>query len=159
MKQSFKAKRRTTHNATRTPSERDNTALPILHAAKALLYVLGISLLLLSATSLIAYFSPDPDTLVMPLGLGVAALSSFLGGYLTLRMHRRAALVCGLSFAILLTLVSFPLGVLLSSRGVAYPLWLSCALRTSVFALSVAGAFCALRRTERPPKTKRHRHA
>ena len=86
MKQSFKAKRRTTHNATRTPSERDNTALPILHAAKALLYVLGISLLLLSATSLIAYFSPDPDTLVMPLGLGVTALSSFLGGYLTLRI-------------------------------------------------------------------------
>ena len=92
-------------------------------------------------------------------GLGVAALSSFLGGYLTLRMHRRAALVCGLSFAILLTLVSLPLGVLLSSRGVAYPLWLSCALRTSVFALSVAGAFCALRRTERLPKKKRHRHA
>ena len=159
MKQSSKkrsgAQRPTTHMRT----DHDGGPIPLLHAAKALAICIGVSLLLLLAASLIAYFSADPDRLVLPLGLGVAALTAFLGGYTTLRLHHKSALMCGLTFAILFTLLSLPLGIPLASRGVAYRLWVVCLLRTSIFVLSVAGAFCALRRMERAPKRKRRKHA
>ena len=145
--------------AARTRSEQGNAPLPLLSAVKALAIDLGISLLLLLSAALAAYFTPDPDRLVLPLGLAVAAISAFLGGYLTLILHRRSALLCGLCFAALMTLLSLPLTLLLSAYGVAYPLLLTCTMRTLLFLLSVAGAFCALRRMERLPKKKRHRHA
>ena len=145
--------------AARTRSEQGNAPLPLLSSVKALAIDLGISLLLLLSAALVAYFTPDPDRLILPLGLSVAAISAFLGGYLTLILHRRAALLCGLCFAALMTLLSLPLSLLLSAYGVAYPLLLTCTMRTSLFLLSVAGAFCALRRMERTPKKKRHRHA
>ena len=145
--------------AARTRSEQGNAPLPLLSAVKALAIDLGISLLLLLSAALAAYFTPDPDRLILPLGLAVSVLSAFLGGYLTLILHRRSALLCGLCFAALMTLLSLPLTLLLSAYGVAYPLLLTCTMRTSLFLLSVAGAFCALRRMERLPKKKRHRHA
>ena len=152
--------KRNTKKSTAHPSLSDrNATIPIPDAAKALLFALGATLLLLLAASLVAYFSPDPNLLVLPLGLGVAAIISFLGGYLTLCFHRRSAFVCGLTFAILITLLLLPLSFLPASRRVGYPLWASCLLRCSVFALSVSGSFCALRRIERAPKRKRHKHA
>ena len=157
MKQTTKQKVCIAHTA-RHPSRHDGTSLPFSSAAKALLITLGASLLLLLAASVCAYFYPDPDRLIMPLGLGVTALISFFGGYITLVLHRHSALLCGLLYALLLTLLMLPLMPLLSSRGTAYPLWAACILRTSVFALSVAGAFCAMRRLERAPKKKRRKH-
>lgn len=147
-------------NGTRPSNhERENASLPLLDAFRSLLLCLGVALLLLVAASLAAYFAPDPDVLIPPLGLSVAALTSFLGGYLTLRRHRHSALMCGLLFGMLLTLLSLPLGVLLSSRGVAYPLWAVILMRTAVVLLSVIGSFCALRSLERAPKRKRRKHA
>ena len=148
-----------TRRASHARSEQSKTPLPLSSAVKALAIDLGISLFLLLSAALAAYFTPDPDRLVLPLGLSVAAISAFWGGYLTLILHRRAALLCGLCFAALMTLLSLPLTLLLSAYGVAYPLLLTCTMRTSLFLLSVAGSFCALRRMERLPKKKRHRHA
>ena len=158
MKQLFKhsgGAKRTAH----TRAEQGRTSLPLSAAVKALAIDLGISLFLLLSAALAAYFTPDPNRLVLPLGLSISALSAFLGGYLTLLLHRRSALVCGLCFALLLTLISLPLTLLLSAYGVAYPPLLTCTMRTSLFLISVVGAFCARHRMERVPKRKRRKHA
>ena len=159
MKQSSKKRSGAPRTVGRTGFEQSNAPLPLLSAVKALAIDLGISLILLLSATLAAYFAPDPNRLILPLGLSISAFSAFLGGYLTLILHRRQALICGLCFAFLLTLVSLPLTLLLSAYGVAYPLFLTCTMRTSLFLLSVAGAFCALHRMERLPKKKRRKHA
>ena len=124
---------------------------------KGILISLGIALLLNLLASLAAYFAPDPAALARPLGLAASAVTALLGGYVTARIHRHAALFCGLAngcgMITLLLLSSFCVGSLAS--GYSFPVTLL--LHLAYVALSLVGALLGIR--QKPKSTTKRRTA
>lgn len=142
------------HAAQHTQETQDSPWLLAKHTGKSLLITLGISIALLLALSLAAYFYSDPDQLIRPLGLGGAALASLIGGIVAVRIHGHSALICGLlngcGFTVVLLLLSF----FFKAHASGYSAGIACLLHAAILLFSVAGAFLGLRRSH-TQKSKR----
>lgn len=121
----------------------------ITDLGKSLLITLGIGILLTLIASLIAYFSPDPNALIRPLGICAAALTALFGGFAAVRIHGHEALLCGILngsvFMGLMILVS----LFFKAEASGYAAWLSCLLHAGFVLLSIAGAYLGLKRKTR----------
>lgn len=144
-------------NKTKSTSRREHSAQApgLMHdVGKGLLISIGIAVSLNLLASLAAYFAPDPAALARPLGLAASAVTALLGGYVTARIHRHAALFCGLAngcgMITLLLLSSFCVGSLAS--GYSFPVTLL--LHLAYVALSLVGALLGIRQKPKS-KTKR----
>lgn len=134
------------------------TSLFLRRAACAFSITVSLGTALLVTFSLAAYLTPDPDTLVMPLGLIAAALTSFLGGMIATCIHKHhaplpAAMTNALLFSALMILLSIPLSPLASG----YSALICALLHAAVFALGALGAIVASR-PAKPKKARRRTH-
>ncbi len=144
------------HKRPTRPIQEDNTspALWFAHLARALLFTAGIGALLSVIASLIAYFTPDPDRWVRPLGLGASFLTALLGGMVTARIHKSSALLCGLLHGCACTVLMLLTALLLKSLASGYTPMVSCLLHTGFFLCSVAGAYLGLPRVGKSKKRR-----
>ena len=125
------------------------------HLGKSLMISIGIGAFLLMIAALIAYFSPDPNRLILPLGLVTAGLTAFFGGLVTVRIHGHSALMCGLLNGSLMTVLMLLVSLFFTSVGMGYAAWLSCLLHSAFLLLSVAGAYLGLKRNRTPRKKRK----
>lgn len=114
---------------------------------------LGIGMALTVITSLIAYFSADPNLLIRPLGLTAAAMTALIGGFVTIRLHGHSALLCGLFNGGMLTCAMILASLFLKAYASGYSTLVSTLLHTALILFSVAGAFLGMSR----PKKHTHR--
>ncbi len=134
----------------RVQPEEETPAIFLKHLTKSFLITLAIGVGLLLAVSLIAYFCPDPDSLILPLSLAASGLTALVGGFISLRLHGHSALLCGLcnggACSVLMMLVSLFLG----GYAHGYSALISGLLHAGFLLLSVTGAFLG-----RPHQKKR----
>jgi len=134
----------------------DSPALFLRRAAKSLSFTLAIGAALLIVLSLAAYLAPDPDALTLPLGLVASALTSLLGGLISVRVHQRhAPLPAATVNAALLSLLMLILSLFFADLASGYSALISAMLHAAVFALSALGALVGMRQPQ--PKRKRRR--
>ena len=150
--------KKTTLAKRKTPSrhaslEESSPGLWIKHLGKSLLITLAAGLGLLLVFSLIAYFYTDPNTLILPLALAGAGLTALIGGVVTVRIHGRSALICGLLIGCLLTSLMMLLSLFFTQEGAGYSTGTSCLLHAAIPVLSVTGAYLGLKKSA--PKRRR----
>ena len=142
------------HPKKRPKDASDSTAPFLLLAAKSLSLTLALGMLLLLVLSLAAYLAPDPDALTRPLGLAACALTSFLGGFISVRVHaRRAPLPAATVNASLLSALMLLTSLFFAPLASGDSPLVCFLLHTAVFLLSALGALLAMR--EHP---KKHKH-
>ena len=123
---------------------------------QSVLITLGLGALFLLIASLLLSFAADPLPLTRPIGVGIAAVTAFWGGWLTLRIHGRSALLCGLCngslcLAVFLLLSLGMKGQAFHSAPISFLLHLGFPL------LSVAGAYAGRRSPTKRKKRKTKR--
>lgn len=149
-KTSSKAKkRRAIQPMRREPLADASPALLPKHLLKSFGMTLGVGLVLIVSASLIAYFMPDPNALIAPLGLAAAGLTAFLGGVIAVRIHGGGALLSGLFNGVLLMAVMMLLSLCFVRNSSGYSAGVSCLLHAGFLMLSVAGAYLGNRRKTR----------
>ena len=154
-----KKKRSSTSEALRSSPD---TSLPLLARAVgqsvALSVIVGALLSLLAA--LVAYSNGDPDSLVMPLGLGALALCALVCGFDTRRRAHCSPLLCGLLSGIALLVLLFFFSCFLSDSLVggwsSGSLW---SVRGGVVLFCILGAAMSANapRAKRGKRKKSHR--
>lgn len=130
-------------------------ALLAKDVGKGLLITVGIGVLLTLVGALIAYFCADPIALIPPLSLIAAALTSFLGGLISARIHGQASLLCGLLNGTLLMALMIFTSLFFRAYASGYTGWLSCILHVGVLLLSVLGGFVAQHKPAKPARSSR----
>ena len=156
MQSATKKAKQGAHSAKHLPKGSPDAGDALLpHILKGLLITAGVGGLLIVTASLIACFDADPQRLTAPLGLAASALTALAGGWITVRIHKRSALLCGLCNAALLSALMLLLSLLMIDRASGYPGWLSCLLHLGFALLSVLGAFLGLPSKKASRATKR----
>ena len=102
--------------------------------------------------ALIAYFSADPDSLTLPLGLAASALTALIGGFSAVRIHGHAALLCGLLNGAAMTALMMLVSLFFTSLSVGHSALISALLHTAFILLSVAGAYIGISQKSKKPK-------
>ncbi len=149
--------RKRTGKIPHTPTQSTPQGL-LFHLGKGMLISLSTGALLLLFGALCSYFLPDPTAPLLPIGLLIAAVTSFIGGFATRRLHGQAALICGLLHGTLLC----SLMLVCSLFFVNAPAWVtsnygnltSALLHAGVILLSILGAYLAGQKRQ-PKRRKR----
>ena len=146
--------KKSSHHAKGQHRQQDNTQqlMPKL-LLKGSAITIGIGFAMTVVTSLIAYFSTDPNTLIRPLAWGASAITALIGGFITTRLHKHSALICGLFSGGMMTCMMILASLFLKSFASGYSTLISALLHTGFILLSVAGAFLGLEK----PKKSTHR--
>ena len=120
----------------------------LFSALKGAVFAACFGAILLLIITAVALSGDDPAPLVKPIGYGISALIAFGAGLLTVRMHGRRVLLCGLFAAVLVFLIYTALSFL---PAMSVPSSLSggfsAALHGAAAALSVLGAYLGRRRS------------
>ena len=123
---------------------------------KSVLLTLGLGAILIFVTSLLLSFTTDPLRWAAPVGVAVSAVTAFLGGVGTIRIHKQSALLCGLCNGsiclVLLLLMSLGLREHASLSSPVHSLLLHLAFPL----LSVVGAYVGRPSLNRPRKRRKH---
>ncbi len=131
-----------------------------ISALKSSLWGLSASaicgILLMTATTAIAYANPDPTALVASMGLLSLLPSAFAGGFVTAKKAKDAPLLCGILSGGMLTIATVILGLILSALpSSGYKLWQSLALHGASVAFSTLGALAGnVKRRPKPGKRR-----
>ncbi len=105
----------------------------------------GAGMILLS--SLIAYFLPDPLSMILPLSYLAMALTALIGGFVAGKVHGGAPLIVGLLNGLLLTALVLIVSLFFRSMSNGYTAWFSALLHAAVLLLSFLGALVGAKRT------------
>ena len=117
---------------------------------------LASGILLVTVTSLIAIFMPDPLSFIMPLALLSLLLASFSGGFAATKMMGGSAIVCGFMTAALWCALSLLLSLCLyNAPSSSYALWKALLLHGASALFSILGAFAGNYKPKRDPRKKR----
>lgn len=133
-------------NRARTQPEEESLSLWVKHLGKSLVITLIAGTALTLIGSLIAYFTPDPNSFIRPMAIVAAALTALIGGFAALRIHGHAALMCGLLNGSLTTALMILVSLFFKDYSSGYSAGISCLLHTAFLLLSVMGAYLGLRR-------------
>ncbi len=121
---------------------------------KAFLITLAIGIGTILLASLAAYFFPDPDPVIRPLALFAAAITAFIGGIVTGKIHGESPLMCGTLNGLLLLALMILASLPFQSLASGYSTWTSLLLHAAVPILSLVGAIIG---TQKPAPRKRKR--
>ena len=101
---------------TRSRDGQDEATLSaiIKNSAIGLIGFVVCGLTLVTAACAGAYASNDPSALIIPLGLAALLLSSFAGGFITVKLTRSAPALCGMIFGAMSAVIMLALSLLFS---------------------------------------------
>jgi putative membrane protein (TIGR04086 family) len=119
---------------------------------KSMILTLGIEATLIGIGSLMLSFTADPLAWATLLGVVLSAVTAFLGGVITIRIHKQNALMCGLCIGSLCLAALFLISLGFRSASSRYSPTLSLLMHLGVPLLSVAGAYLGR------PSLKRKKH-
>ena len=144
----------------RNEARDDSPILPLMLKSSLLgaLAAAVCGLIMLTALSAIAISSPDPTSLLLPLGLGALLPSNFVGGFVTVKKVGEYPLVCGMVCGATFTLFSLFFALIL--RGLpssGYSFAVSALLHGAAVLFSVLGAFAGNVKKKRKIMSKRYR--
>jgi len=149
------------HKAPRRHPHPSNAPAPSVSLARNVLKSVGISLLTALASLLVlstaAYLTPDPASILSPLGILASALTAFIGGFCAVKLHKKNALLCGLSNGCAMMAVMLVASLFFRDAASAYSPLVSCLFHIGFLLLSVLGAFAALPRTGAKAKRRSSR--
>ncbi len=140
----------------RSPHTDEKSAILSIETLRAFLITLAIGAGAILLMSLAAYFYPDPDRIILPLGYLAAALTAFLGGVVAKKRTGGAPALCGLVNGMLLMGVMILLSFFFLPHSHGYSALVSSLLHTALLILSVLGA-CAGSQKPKAPTTRRRR--
>ena len=136
--------------------DEESPTLWVKHIGKSLLISVCGGVILSLIASLIAYFSADPDSLTLPLGLVASALTALIGGFSAVRIHGHAALLCGLLNGAAMTALMMLVSLFFTSLSAGHSALISALLHTAFILLSVAGAYIGIsQKSQKPKRIKR----
>ncbi len=124
------------------------------HLGESLLLVLGIAALLILSASLLAYFAPDPNAVILPMGLSVVMITAFFIGYFFSKKEKQGALMTGLVSGSVLLALLLLCSLFMKQYAIGYATPISLLLHLSIPLLSIAGAYLG----NRPQTKRRKRH-
>lgn len=126
------------------------------HAMIGMIGFIVCGLTLVTAACTAAYASSDPSSLITPLGLAALLLSSFAGGFVTVKLTRTAPLLCGMVFGGMAALVMLLLSFVFSASASSHYTFMQ-GLLMHGFALlfSLLGAFTGNYKRKPNPKKRR----
>lgn len=139
-------------HANTSSSAEDNAATLLAHTVRSTLITLLFGGAIIVTLSLLAYFIEAPNTFIRPLGILGAALTAFLGGITSARLHKHSALLCGMLNGLSVMAILMLISLFFSSYASDDPIWLSLILHVVFLLLSVVGAFCGLPRMKEKRK-------
>ena len=122
---------------------------------KSFFLTIGIGAASVLVSAMIAYFSDDPNRLILPLGLLASFFTALLGGYAATRIHKHSALLGGMINGCLFTALMMLLSPIAKGYASSYSAPLSATLHIGFLLLSVVGAYLGLHK--RPKKRKRRK--
>ena len=114
------------------------------HLLKGFAVTVGAGIGCLLTLSAIAYYCADPSALIPFFALLGAGLTALIGGFSTARLHKHAALLCGLGNGGLLLALMLLLSLGFSKNGSGYSTAISLLLHTGIPILSISGAYLGL---------------
>ena len=135
------------HRARKDKTTEDSASL-----ARNVLKSIGVSILTalisLLALSTAAYFTPDPASLLSPLGLFACALTAFIGGFCAVKLHKKSALLCGLCNGCAMMALMLVVSLCFRDAASSYSPLISCLFHLGFLLFAVLGAFAALPRPQ-----------
>jgi len=141
----MKKKKRTAHR--NEPADGRGMTHLLLSALRGAFFAACIGGLLLLVVTAAVLSGDDPAPLAKPMGYGISALIAFGAGLLTVRLHGRRVLLCGLFAAVLVFLIYTALSFLpVMSMPSSLSGGLSAALHGAAAVLAVLGAYLGRRR-------------
>ena len=137
-----------------TPMSEGGVSSFLLHSGIGFLSALLFSLPLTLIGAVVCASSHDPLGRILPISLIILYLSSLFGGWITRRLHRTSALLCGLSSGILLMVFSLFLSLFFPdsqpfSFGIAF------LLRALILFFSILGGYLGAPRPKQRKKRRR----
>ncbi len=142
--------------AHRSPhTDQKQGALFSLETLRAFLITLAIGAGSILLLSLAAYFYPDPDRIILPLGYLSLALTSFLGGVVAKKRTGGAPALCGLVNGMLLMGLMILLSFFFLPLSHNYSALISTLLHAAVLILSVLGALAGSPKPKAPTGRRR----
>ncbi len=145
------------HNARKQPkkqAEEASSAILLQNTAKSLLITAAIGIALITAASLIAYFTADPIVWIPPLSLCASALTALLGGFAAAKINGSAALLCGLINGTVMTAVIMLASLFFKSMASGYSAPVSFLLHAAFILLSALGGWLGQKRARHPHRRK-----
>lgn len=120
----------------------------LFSALKGTFFAACLGALLLLIVTAVVLSGDDPTSLVRPMGYAISALIAFGAGLITVRLHGRRVLLCGLFAAVLVFMIYTALSFL-PAMSVPSSLsgGLSAAIHGAAAALSLLGAYLGRRRS------------
>ena len=131
-------------------------ATVVKHAAIGLIGFVVCGLILVTGACAAAYASNDPSALITPLGIAVLLLSSFAGGFITVKLTRTSPLLCGTVFGVMAAFVMLALSLCFSAAASSHYTFLQ-GLLMHGFALlfSILGAITGNYKRKPNPRKRR----
>ena len=124
---------------------------------KSLLISTLIALALNLIASLALYFTPNPAPLTRPAGLVTSALTALLGGIIAVRIHRHAALLCGLANGCAMLALILTASLFFKPFAAGYSVPSALGLHLAFLGLSLVGALMGIRQRSAHPVKRRKR--
>ena len=119
------------------------------------LYSLGIGAVMTLILSFLVYSLADPNRYILPVSFCILYISALFGGFLSAKINRGSALLCGLLNGVMLIVTMLLISFLLSGTYSAdYTPGLAVGLRGIAILLSVLGAMIGTHKTSKKPKRK-----
>lgn len=139
----------------RSRSPEESNSIPALFQSCAIGFACALlcAALLLVLCAALCSRSPDPQKMILPLGLGTLYLSAFLAGMIAVRRYGCSALLCGALCGALLLVFFWILSAFFQGND-TFSLPLSLILRLMTVLFPILGAFCGLKRTSKRPHRK-----
>ena len=123
-----------------------------IHLGKAILIALATGAFFLLLGTTIAYFTPNPTNWTSLFGLSCVALAAWVCGFAARKLHKEAALLCGLYAGSALLLLLLLGSLFMGAHTSGYSALLSCVLHVGVLLCSVIGAYCGNRTKKKRKK-------
>lgn len=121
---------------------------------KSLLITFAAGAVLTVAGSLVAYFSADPNVLILPLSLVAAALTALVGGFAAARINGSAAMLSGLINGTAMMAIMILASLFFKHDTSGYSAIVSLLLHAAFLLLSAIGGLLGQKRAK-PRRRKR----
>ena len=153
----YSVTRHTPQTRRSSPSDSQG-ALFSIETLRAFLITIAIGAGTILLLSLGAYFYPDPDRMILPLGLLAAALTSFFGGMVAKKRTGGAPALCGLINGMLLMGMMILLSFFCLPHSHGYSALVSTLLHAAVLILSVLGALAGTQKPKAATRSRRRKY-
>ena len=121
-----------------------------------LLSFIAAGIVLITCAAAVAYTRPDPNALITPLALVALFLSSFAGGFTTVRRAGSSPMLCGILCGGAITVFTMIAALILRGvTGSGYELWQAAILHAATVLFSTLGSFAGNAKRKVDPRKHR----